>query len=366
MNVSCSPIASTPAVANSQESHEHHPCCCSIIPPHITVKLAENHPEEAVRHIYKKNNERSNQARKKRVEAQVDQKSGLVTVYDARNHSTLPGKVVSKPLLSDDLDVVRAFKFGTATRDFFQKVLGRDSINNKGMEIQMSVNYKKNYANAFWDGSRLIFGDGDPRGKYQTFTTFTQDADIIAHEITHGVTQYSVPGGGLTYQGQSGALNESYSDVFGIQVKMYVYNKKSQESNWLIGEEVLVDLGGKPYALRNMLKPGTAYVDHPILGTDPQPGHMSKYLNTTDDNGGVHLNSGIPNKAFATAALELGGNAWDVAGKVWYLTYPLLKPTDGFKDMATKTVQIAIKAFGQDSPAHKATVKGWREVGVLD
>jgi Zn-dependent metalloprotease len=350
-------------ISEPKESNSPIECFCSIIPPHISAKLATAHPESETHALYKHNHEVSDRHRAERAQPQATASPGGVLVYDAKNRRSLPGKLVSEPQKSLDPDVQRAYKYGVATRAFFGK-FGRDSIDDKGMALKMTVNYRKDYDNAFWNGSQLIFGDGDPRGKYQTFTTFTQDVDIIAHEATHGVTQYAVPGGGLVYQGQSGALNESMSDVHGIQVKMFHLNLTSEQSNWLIGEKVLVDFGGKTYALRNMLKPGTAYVNHPVLGTDPQPAHMNDYLNTTEDNGGVHLNSGIPNRAFALTALELKGNAWEVAGKIWHLTYPLLKPTENFKEFAEKTIQVAKKNFGPESPAHRATANAWTAVGI--
>ena len=150
----------------------------------------------------------------------------------------------------------------------------------------------RDYDNAFWDGTQMVFGDGDG----VIFLPFTRSVDVIGHELAHGVTQYT---SGLNYQDQSGALNESVSDVFGVLVKQRLLGQTADQADWLVGAELLAP-GVNGVALRSMAAPGTAY-DDPRLGKDPQPGHMRDYVDTTDDNGGVHINSGIPNKAFHVA-----------------------------------------------------------------
>lgn len=342
---------------------EHQSCTCFIIPPHMTEKLS-SHPDAILQPIYKHNHDVSREIRAARSVAKTAAAAGNVVVYDARNKTSLPGKVVKDIKGSHDQDKIRAFNFGNATRDFYKKVLGRDSIDGKGMELKMVVHYRRNYDNAFWNGQYMVFGDGDPRGRNQIFGSFTADPDVTGHEITHGVTDNAVPGGGLVYQGESGALNESMSDVFGIQVKDFALKREVAKSNWLIGEEVLIDIGGKPYALRNMLKPGTAYLNHPFLGNDPQPGHMTQYQTMTEDNGGVHINSGIPNKAFATACTLFGGVSSDM-GKIWYAALPKLTPNATFLLMAQKTMEVAKEKFGESSKEYGAVVGGWREVGVI-
>ena len=130
--------------------------------------------------------------------------------------------------------------------------------------------------------------------------------DVIGHELAHGVTEDE---NGLQYQGQSGALNESCSDVFGSLVKQHALGQTAEQADWLIGADLLgPDVQGS--ALRSMKAPGTAY-DDDVLGKDPQPAHMDDYVDTSEDDGGVHINSGIPNHAFYVAATTLGGNAWE-------------------------------------------------------
>src|SRR5262249_49533152 len=152
--------------------------------------------------------------------------------------------------------------------------------------------------NAFWDGRQMIYGDGDG----QQFLSFTRSVDVIGHEMTHGVTQHEA---GLIYWGQTGALNESLSDVFGSMVKQYVNNQTADQADWLIGQGLFTPLV-KGVAIRSLKAPGTAYgvpVPDPVLGKDDQPSHMSNYNHTLQDNGGVHINSGIPNNAFYRAAV---------------------------------------------------------------
>ena len=138
---------------------------------------------------------------------------------------------------------------------------------------------------------------------------------MIGHELAHGVTQYSA---GLVYRNQAGALNESMSDVFGALVEQYVRQQSAAEASWLIGEGLFTDQV-QGTALRSMKAPGTAY-DDDVLGKDPQPDSMDGYVHTSADNGGVHINSGIPNRAFCLVATTLGGNAWDAPGRIWYET----------------------------------------------
>ncbi|HWO50144.1 MAG TPA: protealysin inhibitor emfourin, partial [Ornithinibacter sp.] len=167
----------------------------------------------------------------------------------------------------------------------------------------------------------------------------------------------------LNYQDQSGALNESVSDVFGVLVKQRLLGQSADQADWLIGAELLAP-GVNGVALRSMAAPGTAY-DDPRLGKDPQPAHMSGYVDTTDDNGGVHINSGIPNKAFHVLATTLGGNAWEVAGQVWVdtITGDIRADCD-FATFARLTVAAATARHGADSEVVTAVRAGWDAVGV--
>jgi Zn-dependent metalloprotease len=220
------------------------------------------------------------------------------------------------------------------------------------MGIDSSVHYSKRFNNAFWNGRQMVYGDGD--GKL--FTGFTRALDVIAHELTHGVTQYTVPGGGLVYDGQSGALNESVSDVFGSIVKQWHLKQTVKKADWLIGAGIMTPAVGK--ALRSMADPGNTSL---TWSGDDQPGTMKGYV----EGGDVHTNSGIPNHAFHLAAMKLGGHSWDKAGPIWYQALSLLHPDATFAEAAQATVKAAELRHGVGSSEAAAVQGAWREVGVV-
>lgn len=244
-----------------------------------------------------------------------------------------------------------------ATYRLFWEVFERDSIDDEGMPLKGYVHYGNQYDNAFWDGQQMVFGDGDG----SLFNRFTISIDIIGHELAHGVTEDEAQ---LVYFRQSGALNESISDVFGSLVKQFALGQKAEEADWLIGAGLIAN--APEQALRSMKQPGTAY-DHPLLGKDSQPAHMDDYLQTTSDNGGVHSNSGIPNHAFYLAATKIGGDAWEVAGRIWYeaLRDPRLRPTAMFRTFARGTLRAAQRlGFDPGSTEYDAVKEAWAEVGL--
>jgi Zn-dependent metalloprotease len=213
------------------------------------------------------------------------------------------------------------------------------------------VHYGDKYDNAFWDGSEMVFGDGD------MFDRFTKSLDVIGHELTHGVTEKEA---GLQYLNQSGALNESVSDVFGVLVKQYKLGQTADQADWLIGADVVGPQLAP--ALRSMKAPGTANQ------YDRQPADMSGFVTTNRDNGGVHTNSGIPNKAFYLAATAIGGFAWETAGRIWYaaMNDARLRPNSRFAAFAQATIRAATAiGGGADSEATKAVTEAWRTVKVL-
>ncbi len=284
-------------------------------------------------------------------------------VYDAQHASTLPGELVraeGKPATSDD-PANRAYDGLGATWQLYWSAFQRDSLDAKGLKLIASVHYQQQYDNAFWDGQQMVFGDGD--GTY--FNDFTISVDVIGHELTHGVTQYTA---GLTYVTQSGALNESLSDCFGSMVKQQVLGQGAADADWLIGEGLFTSkVNG--VALRSMKAPGTAY-DDPVLGKDPQPADMDGYVtlpaDAQHDNGGVHTNSGIPNRAFYLAATGIGGKSWEGAGLVWYdvLTGSAITKDIDFAGFAALTIEAAKVRFGADSSQATAVQDAWRTVKV--
>ena len=235
-------------------------------------------------------------------------------IYDTHETRRLPGDKVrneSDPPTADPA-VNEAFDGLGATFDLFAQVYDRNSIDDKGLRLDATVHFSHGYDNAFWNGRQMVFGDGDedlPTTK-RLFNRFTSSLDVIGHELTHGVTENEAR---LAYMGQSGALNELISDVFGSLVKQRVHNQTATDADWLIGAELLTtNVNG--VAIRSLKAPGTAYSD-PKLGDDPQPAHMKDFVVTAQDNGGVHINSGIPNHAFYLAASRIGG-LLDTAGLV--------------------------------------------------
>ena len=279
-------------------------------------------------------------------------------IYDAKQTQELPGTQVryeGQPS-NGDVAVDEAYDYLGITHDFFWKEYQRDSLDNKGLILTGTVHYGREYQNAFWNGQQMVFGDGDG----EIFNRFTIAIDVVAHELSHGVTETEA---GLIYFEQSGALNESLSDVFGSLVKQYHLKQTADKADWLIGEGLLAEgINGK--GLRSMSEPGTAYND-PLLGKDPQPGHMKDFIKTREDNGGVHLNSGIPNRAFYLAATAIGGYAWEKAGYAWYDTVcdrNLAQDAD-FDAFAKLTIAHGEKRSGSDVGA--AIKQAWEQVGVL-
>ncbi|WP_333769626.1 M4 family metallopeptidase [Streptomyces sp. IBSBF 2435] len=351
------------------DSSASTPVFCTIIPPHVLDRLARAEDlalAASARHTLEHDaRERTRRhlntvlgpAAAAVVAAAASDKPHR-TVYDAKHRDTLPGHKVraegAEP--ASDASVNRAYDALGATFETYLKAYGRHSIDNAGLPLNASVHYLKGYNNAFWNGEAMVFGDGDGR----IFLDFTIPLDVIGHELTHGVTQYSA---NLDYQGQSGALNESVSDVFGSLIKQFSLGQTADQADWLIGAGLLAPgVNGK--ALRSMKDPGTAY-DDPQLGKDPQPASMSGYIDTTQDNGGVHLNSGIPNRAFYLAATAIGGHAWEQAGQIWYdtLTGGKLSSQAQFADFAAVTVAAAVARYGEGAQS-QAVRDGWTQVGV--
>src|SRR3954452_14546317 len=340
---------------------------CHFIPPYLLARLATAHPDEETAQSGRQTLAIDARLRDRRttpapsvegsLPPQAAQRSGedAIAVYTAGNGSDLPGRVVrvSGEPESGDVAVDEAYAGVDGTLALYREVYSRESYDGRGAPVVATVHYEQGYGTAFWDGRQLVFGDGD--GK--VFDRFTKPVDVLGHELTHAVTQFTA---NLTYQGQSGALNESLSDVFGSCLKQRLLGQSAAEADWLIGEGVFMP-SVQGSALRSMKEPGTAY-DDPSLGKDPQVASMDDYVETTDDNGGVHTNSGIPNKAFYLAAAGVGGSSWDGAGKIWYaaLTSGIGPDTD-FAGFAAATVAAAREVSPE---AESAVTQAWTSVGV--
>jgi len=279
-------------------------------------------------------------------------------IYDAKHRRFLPGELIMSEgqRKAPSVFAREAYQYSGTTYDFYKEIFGRNSIDDQGMRLDSTVRYGYKYSNAFWNGSQMVYGDGDGR----IFRRFTRAIDIVAHELTHGVTDFEAS---LVYQDLSGALNEHMSDVFGSLVKQYHKKQKVDKADWLIGKGMFTSkINGD--AIRSMKAPGTAY-DDPRVGKDPQPSHMKDYKKISEDNGGVHIYSGIANHAFYLAAMDIGGCAWEKIGKVWYITLrDKLRPTSDFKDAAKKTFDVSGELFGISSTEQIAIKRAWSDVGV--
>jgi len=341
----------------------HCHCINCITPPHLLKKLLENSDgrirDAALRTLLTTARLRGERTVRGLVaSAAAVSSQGRRTISDCANSTSLPSATIARtedgPASADD-SVNRAFDGLGQTREFYKEILDRDSLDGNGMRLNGYVHYDASYNNAFWDGSAMVFGDGDG----VLFIDFTKSLDVIAHELTHGVTEFTAK---LEYQDQSGALNESISDVFGSLVKQWAAKQTADKADWLIGAEVFtpeIDAD----ALRSMKEPGKAY-NNPMLGRDPQPDHMSRYVNMTDDNGGVHINSGIPNKAFYLTSVGIGGYAWEAPGHIWYGALQASHKTTNFQEFADTTYLKAGQLYGSQGAEQQAVLSAWKEVGI--
>ncbi len=343
---------------------ELHNRICFIIPPHIQESIARNGNDRQKEQAYQALSVSAHMRGQREIlntfAVLATTPTGVKrrTIYNAQNGLSLPGKLVrgEGDPKSSDTSVNEAYDGSGKTYDFYLKAYARNSIDDRGLRLDSSVHYRRNFNNAFWNGQQMVYGDGDG----QIFQRFTRSIDVIGHELTHGVTQYEA---GLVYQDQPGALNEHFSDVFGSLVKQFSKKQKAKQADWLIGEGLFApNIHGT--ALRSVKSPGTAYND-PVIGKDPQPAHMKNFVNTTADFGGVHINSGIPNKAFYELAVSLGGFAWEKAGKIWYRTLiDKIQPQTQFTECAAMTHEVAGTLFGVGSLEQKAVRSAWAVVGI--
>jgi Zn-dependent metalloprotease len=354
-----------------------HCTFCSIIPPYLLRILAED-KDPQIRERAKATLDATARARTIRATLSGAMRPAALAaagagaipsrkirrIFSCEGTSDLSRKLIMQEgdqPPANDVAVQEAYNYAGVTWDFYNKVFGRNSIDNAGLTMVSSVHYSENgqgFDNALWNGHQMIYGDGG-----EEFGRMTKCPDVVAHELTHGVTQYTA---GLAYQGQSGALNESMSDVFGVVVRQWHQQQTNpaepqtdpSKANWLVGDGLL-RTGG---ALRSMAKPGTAFPG------DPQPAHMKDYQTLPNtargDFGGVHINSGIPNHAFYLAAVAIGKPAWETAAKIWYLTLTeRLKGNSDFQDCAQETISVAGTSF--DASTAQKVKQAWIDVGIL-
>lgn len=239
--------------------------------------------------------------------------------------------------------------------DFYKNLFNRNSIDNKGMAIESITHLGSNYNNAFWAEDMMFYGDGDG----VEFTYLSGDLDVVGHEMTHGVIEYTAD---LAYHNQSGALNESMADVFGVLIATYdKYNVakegtwKFDSADWIVGDDIYTpNIQGD--ALRSLADP-TLY---------GQPAHMDgykKFADTEDEDwGGVHINSGIPNKVAYNIASNIG---MDKTARIYYRALTqYMHPDTNFQQAAYCLVQAAADLYGKGSNEITAIKNSFASTGV--
>ena len=330
-----------------------------VIPPYILIELTNRNPgNQSYAHTLEEMQKAHKPGYQPRSPHIRGSSNSTREVYDAKGQELEPGDHGVKARFegdraTGDTEIDRVYDYTGNVRDFYKQEFGRNSIDDNGMKFVSRVNYGQNFQNAYWDGQEMTYGRPDASSPFKTFVL----QDVTAHEITHGITQFEV---GLGDSGQAGALNESFSDVFGQLVSQWSHHQKARDAHWVVGEGAWKSsIHGR--GLRDMLHPGTAY-DDPLVGKDPQPADMAHYMYTEKDNGGVHINCGIPNRAFAEFATSLGGNAWDEAGHIWYRAMQKAGGNPNFSSFANATVNAASElGYQNDLPKLQ---HAWKDVGV--
>ncbi len=277
------------------------------------------------------------------------------SVYDAQNHTRLPGRLVMSEHKARGSDVIVNAAYDNTGRyyDFGFVNFGLSSFDGRGGRIMTTVHFDVRFSNAEWDGRQLIFGDGDGR----IFKPFVNAFDVGGHEYGHAIIQYKAA---LGYFGQNGALNEHLADVIGSMVDQWRLGQTVDQAKWIIGADLFYPIF-HGVGLRSMGEPGTAY-DDPILGKDPQPAHMRDYVETQQDNGGVHINSGILNKGYHDTSLRLGGHAWEKSGQIWMSALDVLSSDADFNEFVRVTVEVAFQRFSRTE--QEAVAAAWAGVGL--
>jgi Zn-dependent metalloprotease len=346
----------------------HHPLCC-FVPPYMAETLqTSNNP--AVRQIALAS--LGNEYRTaRRLMGQQFLASSMPRramgkqryIFDMQGTSDpLPGNLVRQendpPV--DDAAVNEAYEHTGDVYDFYQAVFERNSLDDAGLPLRSSVHVSDTFgepmSNAFFNGRQMAYGDGDGH----LFTRFTRSLDVVGHELTHGVISFT---SNLTYYGESGALNESFADVVGVLVHQWKHRQTVEQADWYIGADALGP-GANIRGVRT-LKGERAYKNDPDFGTDPQPKHYRDRYTGSQNRGGIHVNSGIPNHAFYLAAMNVGGYAWEKVGKIWYVAMKsALEPDATFREAAAATIAIAAY-YGDRSNEQQAIRQAWQDVGVI-
>ena len=333
-----------------------YPCLCHFIPDVVFEELEKEgyDVEKPVQNVVDKSLRTRRMGLMTMARALPQIGNNEQYVYDSKNSRNTQFNLVRKdgdaPVLDDDVNAV--FDNGNIVKEYFLKILGWHSIDDNALDLVSNVHYMVKYNNAFWDGEQMIFGDGDSTN----FKNFARALDVTAHELTHGVVQYTA---NLEYRGQSGALNEHFADVFGSAIKQYYMKQNEKTANWLIGELCLSGrFQGK--AIRSMKAPNDANV---VMM--PQPDSMATIFKGASDNYGVHINSGIPNHAFYLTAMGIGTQN---ASVLWFEALKILKPTSKFKDLHKALTKAAkpLMVVGKVPPSTQVNLDAaFKKVGII-
>jgi bacillolysin len=283
-----------------------------------------------------------------------------ITTYSANGQQAGPSQgattVSSSTLTSWDRGIgpgaaVDAHVYAGVVFDYYKKVHGRNAIDGAGGAMLSTAHFGQAYDNAFWDGTGMSYGDGG-----QLFRPLSAGLDVVAHEFTHGVTERT---SNLDYQGQSGALNESVSDIFGVFIEHSL--RPDDAKNWTMGENIALGTVG----IRDFKTPANG----------DQPGNMSVFVNTQQDNGGVHINSGIPNNAAylmtmggtnPVSKIKVGfGIGWEKSEQLWYrANTKYFLSTTNFAQAAQGVMQAA-KDIALTANETNIVDCAWKAVGVV-
>ena len=296
--------------------------------------------------------------------------------YDAQNKKKLPGTLFTDPNGVWNLAgrtspgqpaSVDAHYYANVTDDYYRNVFDRNSLDDQGMQMVSTAHFGKDYNNAFWNGQQITYGDGDGT---VTFRELSGGLDVATHEFTHGVTEFTSD---LIYQGESGALNEAFSDMLGNSSEFYAAQNgldRKVGPDWQIGEDVYLPKDTVA-GFRNMADPAE----------DGDPDHYSELYTGNQDNGGVHSNSGIPNHAYYLV-VNGGENARDnttnhphdgprvtgiglpAAEKIFYTGFTSLPSTATMAEARATTVAVAGGLYGEGSLQQTSTSNAWEAVGV--
>lgn len=344
-------------------------CVCFAVPKNLLKQLAQDSDDEhrqllrgQIDHSAKLRAERSVRSRQ-RPQGKLGTQTLHRQVFDAMGRTLLPGKLLrdedDPPSRDEQAD--QAYENLGIALQFFKAVMGRDSVDGRGLRVDASVHYGYRFANAMWTGQQMIVGDGDGRH----VKGLAHSLGIIAHEFAHGVSQHmvrgglgvvQVPGQPPALKGEAGALNESFSDVFASMIKQWHARQAATEADWLLGEDILAPEAGK--AIRSLKDPGNGRL---TWRSDDQIKDY-RHFRPTDE---AHKASGIANHAFYFAASSVGGKSWEQFGPIWLRAFDRLRARATFLDAAHSTMDVAAALHGLGSRHHQAVKAGWRQVNVL-